>query len=114
MQLLIHPRVGERGWRGVLILIAICSLTFSLATRFWIPSASQVPTIKSVDRHPVAPQRQHLDRDATQWLAPCANFTVAEPIVIETRLVPVEPLLPKHVFTDSLYNRPPPSSAFSL
>jgi len=110
---MIMSRVGERGWRGALIVIAICSLTFSLATRFWItPSPSH--TTKSADRRSVDPKRQHLVRDATRWVAPSATFSSVETAPIETCLAPAGPLLPKHVFSDSLYNRPPPSSEVLL
>ena len=56
--------------------------------------------------------RQHLDRDATQWVAPTANFSIIDPTAIETRLAPATSLLPKLAFSESLYNRPPPSSDF--
>ena len=77
MQLLTHCRIGERGWRGALIVIAICSLTLSVATRFWAPFTSQSHIVKSVDRQLSAdPKRQHLDRDAARWLAPGASFSM--------------------------------------
>ena len=116
MQLLTprHREVGERGWRGVLIVIAICSLTLSVATRFWAPSTSQSHIVKSIDQRPVDPKRQHLNKDATRWVASLVDFSMLAPAAIETRLAPTGPILPKHVFTDSLYNRPPPSSVFFL
>ena len=98
----------------MLIVVAICSLTLSLATRFWAPYTSQSPIVKSVDRRPAEPQRQHLDRDAAQWTAPVASFSIIEPSTIEISLAPAEPLLPMHVFSESLYNRPPPSSELFL
>jgi len=114
MQLLKHRRMGDRGWQDGLIIIAICSVTLSVATRFWAPSTSSSYIVKSTDRRPAEPKRQHLDRDASRWLAPSASFSIIEPGTIETRLAPAEPLLPKHLLSDSLYNRPPPSSAFIL
>jgi len=104
-----HREVGGRGWRGMVIVIAICSLTLTVATRFWAPSTSQSHVAKSIDRRSVDPKRQHLDRDAVRWVAPRASFSFVSPATIETRVAPAGPLLPKHVFTDSLYNRPPPS-----
>jgi hypothetical protein len=98
----------------VLILVAICSLTFNLATRFLAPAASQSHAAKSVDRRSAEPVRQHLDRDATQWVAPSANFSIIDPTTIETHLAPARPLLPKLVFSNSLYNRPPPAFISSL
>jgi hypothetical protein len=114
MQLLRHLKVGESGWRKALIVTAICSLTLSLATRFWAPCTSQSTVIKSVERRFAEPKRQHLDRDGTEWVAPVTMFSIVEPIVIEVALAPARPLLPARVFSDSLYNRPPPLSEFSL
>ena len=97
-----------------MIAVAICSLTFSVATRFWAPLTSQSHIVKSVDRRSVDPKRQHLDKDATRWVAPSASFSIIAPATIETRLPSAGTLLPKHVFNDSLYNRPPPFSGFFL
>jgi len=98
----------------VLIVLVVCSLTFSLATRFWVPSASQSQTAKSVDHRSVEPKRQHLDRSGTQWVPADADSRIIEPARIEICLAPAGPLLPNHVFSDSLYNRPPPSYGFLL
>src|ERR1700693_594710 len=114
MQSLIlgNRKVDARGWRSALIVIAICSLTVSVATRFWASSSSQSQTVKSVDHQPVDPKRQHLNKDAARWVSPSTTFSIIAPAPVETSLVPAVPLLPKHVFSDTLYNRPPPSFAF--
>jgi len=114
MRLLGHHRVGERRWYSVLIFLVVCSLTFSLATRFWVPSASQSHTAKSLERRSVDPKRQHLDKSSTQWVLADGDSRIIEPARIEICLAPAGPMLPKHVFSDSLYNRPPPSSGFLL
>jgi hypothetical protein len=114
MPLRIHCGFGKRDWRGVAIFIVVCSLTFCLATRFWVPSTSSSHAAKSVDRRPVEPKRQHLDRDATQWVAPSSSFSIIEPAAPGAHLFTDGPLLPQHVFSDSSYNRPPPSSGYLL
>ena len=98
----------------MLVVVAICSLTFNVAARFCAPWTSQSHTARSADRRPTEPKRQHLDRDATKWVAPVANFSILERVAIEARLAPAGPILPTHVFSNSLYNRPPPSSGFLL
>lgn len=105
MQLLIERRVG------VLIVIAVCSLTMSLAIRFSVPSSSPSHT---VSRRSVEPKRQHLEKDAIQWVVSDANFINMEPAVVETSPAPAGLLLTNQVFSNNLYNRPPPSSAFLL
>lgn len=109
MEGLKHRGVGEYRWRGALIAVAICSLTISVATRFLVPCTPQSHIVRAVDRRSVEPMRQHLDRDGVQWVAPSSSFSVFEPIVIESDLAPDGPPLRNHVFSDSLYNRPPPS-----
>jgi hypothetical protein len=110
MQLLRYPWVGDRMLRSVLIAVAIFSLTFSVATRFCFPATSHGQTLKSVDRRSSEPTRQHLDGDVLRWVAPTASINVMAPTTIEARLTPTGLLLPRQVFSDSLYNRPPPSA----
>jgi hypothetical protein len=114
MQGLTHCTRAKRRWQGALIALAICALTLSVATRFSAPLGAQSHSVKSVDRWPGEAKRQHLDRDATRWIAPAASLSMIEPGTIETRLLLADPLLPKHVFTNNLYNRPPPASEFFL
>jgi len=114
MQALRHLRLSERGWRGALIGLAMCSLTLSVVTRFCLPDGTQAHIVKSADQRPFAPKRQHLDQDAARWVAPSSYFTLIEPAAIEVSLPSAGPVLPTHVFSDILYNRPPPSSALPL
>jgi hypothetical protein len=115
MHSLRQHRIGERRWQSVLIAVAICALTLSVATRFWTSSTSQSQSVKSIDRRLDEPKRQHLSKDATRWVEPTSDCGSIElPATIEARSTPADPLLPQHVFSDSLYNRPPPSSAFFL
>jgi hypothetical protein len=114
MRLLKQPGISEYNWRGVLIVVAICSLTVSLATRFYTPFSSKGHVVRAVERRSAEPKRQHLDRDATHWVAPVASFTLLEPSAVLHHVTFTGPLLPNHVFDESLYNRPPPSSEFFL
>jgi len=115
MQRLKYRRANGLRWRGVLIAVTICSLTLSVATRFWAPYTSHSSsTVTSTDRRAAEPLRQHLDRDATQWVAPVAALCIVEPTAIGTRVAPARTILPTRLFSDSLYNRPPPSSPFLL
>ena len=114
MHSLRHPTNAECRWQGVLIFTLICSLTFSLATRFCALHVSQSYSTTSTDRRSVEPKLQHFDRDAFQWITPAATFRVIATTAVETCLVPAGPMLPQHVFSECLYNRPPPSSGFLL
>jgi hypothetical protein len=108
MQVLTKLKIDESRWRVVLIAVAICSLTISLATRFYTPFPSHTHSVKAVERHGAEPARQHLDRDATHWAAPVATFTLLEPVKVLGCVIAIESVLPNQVIDESLYNRPPP------
>jgi hypothetical protein len=114
MQSLRQSRITGQKWRSLVIAVAICSLTVSVATRFWSVSNDQSHIVRSIDHRSVEPKRQHLSKDATRWVTSSADLSVIEPTAIEITPAPNDPLLPKHVFSDNLYNRPPPSSAILL
>ena len=92
----------------VLFAVAIWSLTISLATRFYTPFSSHVHSVKAVEQHGAEPARQHLDRDASHWVAPVATFTLLEPVKALGCSIAAESVLPNQLFDESLYNRPPP------
>lgn len=109
--------VGERRWQQMLVFIAVCSLTLSVATRFSTPSSDQSHIVKSVDRRSAEPQRQHLDKDATRWVAAVASFMIDEPIAIEPSLFLPAPYfrstLSAKAFTTGPLHRPNSTSKFS-
>jgi hypothetical protein len=101
-------------WPSLLVGVLICSLTLSVATRFWAPPASQVDTVKAVERRSVEPRRQHLNQDEIRWFAPVPTLAFFQPIVFHPRAASTETLPSIHVFDESLYNRPPPPSELIL
>jgi hypothetical protein len=111
-------RADGRGWRAVLIVVAICSLTLSLATRFSVTVGSQVPAIKSqtpaiksLDSRSGEPHRQRLDRDSTRFAAPVASCTGLEPAALYLHAVLSEPIRSNDILSLIFYNRPPPPSS---
>jgi hypothetical protein len=102
---------GQR-WRLVVIAVATCALTISLATRFYTPFSSSGHSVRALEHRSIDPKRQHLDKDASHWVAPVASFTLLEPTAVLQRITVSGPVLPSHAFDKSLYNRPPPQ--FSL
>ena len=93
-------------WHVLVIILAICGLTFSLATRTFRLTVPHTVTAQSVDSHAV---RQHMDRDAAKWIPPVPVLTVLEAPVFYPRFAPAGPPLPSVLFDESLSNRPPPS-----
>ena len=100
-----------RKMRGVVIvLVAVCSLTVSLATRYYSPSDNSSPIVK-VFQSDVTPdaKRQRLTKNAANWMPPILSFTVFQIPSSYYRIVPPRPPVRSLICDKSLYNRPPPA-----
>ena len=87
---------------GVLLL----SLVVTLTTRnFRLDGASGV----TVQASAAVGMRQHLDRDAPQWLPPVLVFTTLQAPTFYPQVAPGGAPLGVLLLEDSLANRPPPS-----
>jgi hypothetical protein len=96
-------------FRVMLITVSICSLTFSLATRFSVASATEFHTAKSFDSRSAEPKRQNLDRETSRFVRPVPISEPFTPALVSLRVVESEPLSSSRVCSLSLYNRPPPA-----
>jgi len=96
-----HVRYG----RVFIIVLAICGLTFSLATRTFRLKIAHGVSVTSVDAQAM---RQHMDRDATHWLPPVPVLTVLQLPTFYPYVAPAGPPLAIVLFDKNLYNRPPP------
>jgi hypothetical protein len=102
-ELASHPRPR---WRVLVIVLAICALTVSLATRTFRLTFPQRHTAQSVSAQAT---RQHLDRDAATWVPPVPILTTLRAAAFYPHVAPGGPPLPSVLFDESLSNRPPPS-----
>jgi len=109
--LMLEPRhrasFTSRCWSAVIVL-AICSLTMSLATRFTVASAQDLNSTTVKSQLPDA-KRQNLLANAFQWNAPTAGFTLFQPP--RPSVLAVSVVVPSINLRSEtwLYNRPPPS-----
>jgi hypothetical protein len=94
-----------RRWEVAVVVLAICGLTVSLATRTFRTRFSTGAIVKSISRPPI---RQHMDRDATKWVPPVPTLAVLEVPVFYPKFAPAGPPLPRLYYEESLSNRPPP------
>jgi hypothetical protein len=99
------PNPHPRGYVLVIIL-AICGLTVSLATRTFRLTIPQGVTAQSAHSHAM---RQHMDRDAAPWAPPAPTLTTLQAPVFYPRVAPSAPPISSVPFDESLSNRPPPS-----
>jgi len=98
-------------WCGLVVLLAVCSLTLSVATRYsspWDGSSGAVKTVRT-NSSPEA-KRQRLAKNAADWMPPVACFGVLQSPTFYPRVAPAGPPVPSLRFDESLSNRPPPSA----
>jgi hypothetical protein len=95
---------------AVIVLVAVCSLTVSLATRYYSPRDDSSPIVKAFQSN-VAPdaKRQRLTKNAANWMPPIFSFTVFQIPSSYYRIVPPRPPVRSLICDKSLYNRPPPA-----
>lgn len=92
---------GSRVRIGIFIL----ALVISLATRTFPGSIPRGVTVKS---GVVQAMRQHMNRDAVQWVSPAPVFALLQASEVLLYVPPANPS-PSVVLNEKLYNRPPPS-----
>jgi len=93
-------------WRVFIIILAICGLTVSLATRTFRLRITVGVSVTSGDAQAM---RQHLDKDAARWVPPVPIFAALQLPTFYPYVAPAGPPLASVLFDESLYNRPPPS-----
>jgi len=107
--LLMENCLGKRAlrrWEVAVIVLAICGLTVTVVTRTFRTRFSTGTIVKSISGQPV---RQHMDRDAANWVPPVATLvSVLQVPVYYPRFAPAGPPLPHLYYEESLSNRPPP------
>ena len=112
---MLHPTnpngSGIKRWWALMVLLAVCSLAVSVATRYTSAPPDPDGATTTVRNHVVPePGRQRLLQNAATWIPPVICSTVFDVPPSYSRLVPDRPRVPNILLEDNLYNRPPPSS----
>jgi len=98
-------------WGAVMVLVAVCSLAISLATRY---SSAAIPfesASKTLQKHTTEqPSRQRLTNNAATWIPPVVVSALFYMPSTYPRVATSGPEVPSTTFVSSLYYRPPPSS----
>jgi hypothetical protein len=118
-EMLQLPNLEDRRRRSAvatIVLLAVCSLTVSVTTRYSFSGGSpglSAGTVKTVQRQvSPEPSRQRMTNNAAHWMPPTIRSVVLHAPSSYPRVAPAGPPIPGLVFEESLYNRPPPSSEF--
>jgi hypothetical protein len=96
---------------AAIVVIAVCALTVSVATRYCYAGSSAAHATTTVHKHSSPTARQRLSKDAATWVPPVFLPAILETTTFYPRVAPAGPPIPGLFFEKSLYNRPPPSSA---
>jgi len=110
---MLHPAnpngSGIKRWWALMVLLAVCSLAVSVATRYTSTPADPGSATTNVRNH-VAPEpgRQRLLQNAATWIPPFICSIVFQVPLSYSRVVPVGPRVPNLLLEENLYNRPPP------
>jgi|SRR5271163_2438096 len=101
----------RKSWCAVVVLIAVCLLTVSVATRYCSAGDVSPLAVKTVQGHGASDaKRQRLAKNAAAWVPPLVSFDVLRSPSSYARIAPAPPLIPNLLLEENLYNRPPPSS----
>ena len=96
------------------VLVAVCAITISVATRYSTPE--QVGTANASSVHQVvspASNRQRLIATSEAWHPPVARVAFLDTTTYYPRMAPAGPPIPSVLFDESLYYRPPPHPSLS-
>lgn len=92
-------------WQFLLVILTVSALTGSLVTR-----TLHLQLAHSILTHSKSPHavRQHLDRDASRWMAPVPHIAALQVSTFYPRMVAGRLPLPCLLLDENLCNRPPP------
>lgn len=112
---LINPDTRRgKAFSAILVLVAVCSLAISVATRYCAPENASAARTTVAHKHASSEQsRQRLTQSTANWLPPVVQDDSFESPTEYRSVTPVQPALISSFLGQSLSNRPPPSS-FSL
>lgn len=106
-----YERQPERRFlsrRGLVVLLTSFALAVVLASRVYHAGFFNAPAAYSSSS---TAKIQHLDNDASQWVAPAATFALLWDAESESALIlDADDKIPVRLPDDSLHNRPPPAS----
>jgi len=112
----LASRQSKRCWIAV-VLLAVCSITISVTTRYSVPGRSADSKVTTVRNHvdtETEQVRQRLLNNAASWMPPVVGSTILQQNESFALLLSTGPPAPRLLFEQNLFNRPPPGSSFLL
>jgi hypothetical protein len=93
----------------LLVLLIVCSLTASVATRYCSNDSAPSKTIVVHKDSSSEPTRQRITTSTANWLPVVVQWALERPATDHPHLTSSQPVLVSNFLAQSLYNRPPPS-----
>ena len=103
-------RPGRKRWCTAIVLIAVCALTVSVATRYGAPVGSDAKVSILQSQTPWEPGIQRLLNNAATWVPPVIISVLRQDPGFYPHVAPSRTILSSVLLESDLYNRPPPTS----
>lgn len=108
-----HP--GRRRWCTAVVLIAVCTLTLSVATRYSFCGNTANKSVTAVQNHESwTPGLQRLLNNAATWIPPVVGSAIFHGPVSYRQVAESGPAVLTVFLEKNLYNRPPPTLPLTL
>jgi len=102
-------RRGHKRWCTAIVLIAVCALTVSVATRYDSPVASGANVSVLQQQSSWQPGIQRLLNNAATWIPPVIVSVLLQDAAYNPHVAPSRPDFSSVLLESDLYNRPPPT-----
>jgi len=107
----LTSRQSKRCWIAV-VLLAVCSITISVTTRYTVPGKagdSKVTTVRNHLDFDTEQVRQRLLNNAASWMPPVVGSAILGQNKTFDPIILAGPPASRQFFEQSLFNRPPPA-----
>ena len=112
LRLTTPGKTGGKRWCTAIVLIAVCALTISVATRYgYSPGPANETVVQK--HHSLPPGLQRLLNNAATWIPPVVEAAIFHELEQYSHVAPSDSPVSSAVLERQLYNRPPPFE-FSL
>jgi hypothetical protein len=100
-----------KSWCTAVVLLAVCTLTLSVTTRYGKSQAAPDRSYTVVAKvHSWTPGLQRLLNNASTWIPPVVIAAILQKPGYSPHISKPIPMVSSVLLEENLYNRPPPSS----
>jgi hypothetical protein len=106
---------GRRRWCTAVVLVAVCTLTLSVATRYSFYGSTGNESITTIQTHQTwTPGLQRLLNNAASWMPPVVGSAIFHEPEFHPHVAPSGPTVSSVLLEKNHYNRPPPTLPLAL